>query len=246
MVACAEHGDQEGIEDVILGKRRHQYEAELRTNARNYDVWFDYVRLEEQYGDLEKVRDTYERAIANLPPAKEKKFWRRYIYLWINYALFEELEAGDPAKTREVYQQCLRVVPHSKFSFTSLWTMFAQFEVRQKNLDAARRIFGNAIGRAPKAKVFDEYISLELQLGNMDRCRAIYEKYLQFDPSAVSAWVKFTELEHSLGELERARALFELAVGQPLLDMPELLWKSYIDFEIAEEEYERVRALYGR
>jgi len=58
--------------------------------------------------------------------------------------------------------------------------------------------------------------------------------------------VKYTELEHSLGELERARALFELAAGQPLLDMPELLWKSYIDFEIAEEEYDRVRVLYGR
>ena len=241
-----QHGDQEGIEDVILGKRRHQYEAELQKNPRNYDVWFDYVRLEEQYGDLERVRDTYERAIANLPPAKEKKFWRRYIYLWINYALFEELEAEDMAKTREVYEQCLRVVPHSKFSFSRIWTMFASFEVRANNIAAARSVFGNAIGRVPKPKIFEGYINLELQLGNMDRCRAIYEKYLQYDPSAVGAWVKYTELEHSLGELERARALFELAVGQPLLDMPELLWKSYIDFEIAEEEYDNVRALYGR
>ena len=35
----------------------------------------------------------YERAIANIPPAPEKRYWQRYIYLWINYALFEELEA---------------------------------------------------------------------------------------------------------------------------------------------------------
>ena len=54
--------------------------------------------------------------------------------------------------------------------------MFAQFEVRCKNIDAARSIFGNAIGRAPKAKIFDAYITLEMQLGNMERCRAIYEK----------------------------------------------------------------------
>lgn len=37
----------------------------------------------------------YERAISNIPPIAEKRFWRRYIYLWINYALFEELEAQD-------------------------------------------------------------------------------------------------------------------------------------------------------
>lgn len=28
-----------------------------------------------------------------------------------------------------------------------------------------------------------------------------------------------------------ARAIYELAVGQPLLDMPEVLWKAFIDFE---------------
>ena len=37
-----------------------------------------------------------------------------------------------------------------------------------------------------------------------------------------------------------------IAVGQSLLDMPELLWKAYIDFEIAEEEFDNVRALYAR
>jgi hypothetical protein len=30
------------------------------------------------------------------------------------------------------------------------------------------------------------------------------------------------------------RALYELAIAQPLLDMPELLWKGYIDFEISQ------------
>jgi hypothetical protein len=43
---------------------------------------------------------------------------------------------------------------------------------------------------------------------------------------------QFAELESQLGEVSRARALYELAVGQPLLDMPEALWKGYIDFEI--------------
>ena len=66
---------------------------EIKINPKNYDVWFDYARLEETNGDIDKVREVYERSIANIPPATEKKFWRRYIYLWINYALFEELQA---------------------------------------------------------------------------------------------------------------------------------------------------------
>ncbi len=78
------------------------------------------------------------------------------------------------------------------------------------------------------------------------RCRTLYEKFLLFNPSNCTAWCKFAELEASLNEAERSRALYELAIQQPVLDMPELLWKAYIDFEIAQGERERARALYER
>ena len=48
--------------------------------------------------------------------------------------------------------------------------------MRQKNLDGARAILGRAIGVVHTDKIFKGYIELELQLGNMDRCRIIYEK----------------------------------------------------------------------
>ena len=37
--------------------------------------------------------------------------------------------------------------------------------------------------------------------------------------------LRFADLERSLGEAERARAVYELAIAQPVLDMPEVLWK---------------------
>lgn len=49
-----------------------------------------------------------------------------------------------------------------------------------------------------------------------------------------------------MGDEERARAIYELAVGQNVLDMPEVLWKAYIDFEAGQEEYDRARKLYQR
>jgi len=56
----------------------------------------------------------------------------------------------------------------------------------------------------------------------MDRCRKLYEKYLQTYPENCSAWVKYATLETSLQEVERARHIYELGVNQQVLDMPEV------------------------
>uniref|UniRef100_A0A3Q0S498 Crooked neck-like protein 1 n=1 Tax=Amphilophus citrinellus TaxID=61819 RepID=A0A3Q0S498_AMPCI len=238
-------GDRRGIEDVIVSKRRFQYEEEVKANPHNYDAWFDYLRLVESDADPDTVREVYERAIANMPPIQEKRHWRRYIYLWINYALYEELEVKDPERTRQVYQACLELIPHKKFTFAKIWLLFAQFEIRQKSLQAEAAL-GTAIGKCPKNKLLKGYIELELQLREFDRCRKLYEKYLEFTPENCTTWIKFAELETILGDTDRARAIFELAIGQPRLDMPEVLWKSYIDFEIEQEEFENTRNLYKR
>ena len=239
-------GDRAGIEDVIISKRKFQYEEEVKANPMNYDAWFDYIRLVEAESMQEDVREVYERAIANVPPSQEKRFWRRYIYLWIYYALYEELVAKDVDRTRQVFEACLDIIPHRRFTFAKVWVMYAHFEVRQKNISGARKALGTAIGKCPKPKLFKSYIELELQLREFDRCRKLYEKFLEYNVANSSAWVKFSELETILGDVERARAIFELAVNQPLMDMPELLWKSYIDFETEQEEFGKCRALFER
>ena len=70
----------------------------------------------------------YERAVFNMPPAPQKTLWQRYIYLWINYALYEELVTHD-LRTREVWKACLQVLPHSQFTFAKVWVYAAHFEV---------------------------------------------------------------------------------------------------------------------
>jgi tetratricopeptide (TPR) repeat protein len=107
----------------------------------------------------------YERAVTNLPPGNEKRYWQRYIYLWIKYALWEELEAGEPDRAREVYRTCLKLIPHQQFTFGKVWVMAAQLEVRERRLDAARKILGMAVGLAPKDKTFKAYIEMEFTMG---------------------------------------------------------------------------------
>ena len=239
-------GDREGVEDVILSKRRVQYEEQIKENPKNYDVWIDYARLEEVSGDTERVQDVYERAIAQMPPTQEKRHWRRYIYLWVFYALWEEMDNKDADRARQIYQECLKLIPHRKFTFAKIWIMKGQFEIRQMQVQSARKTLGQAIGMCPKDRLFKGYIELELKLFEFTRCRTLYEKQIEWNPANCQAWIKFAELERGLDDDERARAIFELAVEQPILDMPELLWKSYIDFEEEEGEYDRTRQLYER
>ena len=157
---------------------------ELKASPTNYDVWFDYLRLEEANGVPTTIRDVYERAIAVIPPAKEKRLWRRYIFLWVNYALYEEIDAEvrrrrarapdrapdrvahrgcvatledaapvrqDIERARKVYLTVLNLVPHKVFTFAKLWLLYAHFEVRQHNVDAARKALGRAIGTSNAA-----------------------------------------------------------------------------------------------
>jgi hypothetical protein len=70
--------------------------------------------------------------------------------------------------------------------------------------------------------------------------------YYYFKMSYFILLLKFAELEALLGDGERARAIYELAINQPRLDMPELLWKAYIDFEVNQEQTENARQLYER
>ena len=49
---------------------------------------------------------------------------------------------------------------------------------------------GNAIGKCPKDKVFKGYIELELQLREFDRCRILYQKFLEFNPENCTTWMK--------------------------------------------------------
>ena len=40
-----------------------------------------------------------------------------YIYLWIYYALYVELELEDADRAREVYKKCIQTIPHKSFTF---------------------------------------------------------------------------------------------------------------------------------
>jgi len=240
------YGDRQGIEGVILTKQRNEYKKRLDADEHDYDSWFEWAKLEAEHGNELEVRDVYEQAISKIPPSDQKEHWRRYIYLWIYYAVFEELNMKDLGRASQVYEACLSVIPHKKFSFAKIWVYAAKLYIRRKDLTTARKLMGKAIGLCGKEKIYTEYIEMELALGEIDRCRKLYEKYVTQMPYNCKAWCRYADLEKSVGESERCRAIYELAISREILDMPDMLWKGYIDFEIEEGESEKARELYNR
>jgi crooked neck len=66
-------------------------------------------------------------------------------------------------------------------------------------------IYSIVLGMCGKDNIFKGYIELELQLGEVDRCRNIYSKYIAHSPHCCLAWIAFAQLELNVGEAIRAR-----------------------------------------
>jgi crooked neck len=90
-----------------------------------------------------------------------------------------------------VFEKILSLIPHETFTFAKVWIIYANFLVRGLVLQRARKVFGMALGKCPRPKIFKAYAELELNLGEMDRCRTIYEKFVSTFGANTSAWIEY-------------------------------------------------------
>lgn len=52
---------------------------------------------------------------------------------------------------------------------------------------------GMALGICPKDKLFRGYIDLEIQLREFDRCRILYQKFLEFGSENCVTWMRVSK-----------------------------------------------------
>lgn len=74
----------------------------------------------------------------------------------------------------------------------------------------------------PRRKLYKEYIEMEMNLREFDRCRTLYEKFLRHFEYESQVWRDYAKLENMLGETDRARGILELGIQQEDLDIPEV------------------------
>lgn len=238
-------------------KRKLTYFLNIESNPRDVDSWWLLLDLLEgteliEYMELSISRET-------VPQDNTKTLtWCRYIYLWIKYAFYQEFVIKDVDRTREIWNDCLKVIP-SGFTFGKIWILLAEFEIRNSDdgVDKARKVLGRAIGtlKEPKNKIFKYYIKLEKRLGEYDRVRKIYQKWLELSltsgkSQSVEILLDFIDFEKELQEYERCESLFylglELAQNELVsrsLNPFDYLYVSFIEYYKELFEYDKARAL---
>ncbi|CAI4035048.1 hypothetical protein SMKI_12G1860 [Saccharomyces mikatae IFO 1815] len=243
-------GNINSIEETISYKRKMDYETTLTRNVYDYDTWWLYLDLIlESFPD--QIMQSFEKAIVDSRPKVLSKtlHWKRYIYLWMRYICYVELELEDSLLEDELFQRLINtIIPHEHFTFSKVWIMYAKFLIRHDDITKARKILGKAIGSCPRAKIFKGYIELEVKLKEFDRVRKIYEKFIEFRPSDLQIWSQYAELEENLGDWDRVRGIYTIALDENFQfltreDKIELLQK-YITFETESQEFEKARKLY--
>lgn len=244
-------GDSESIEHSVIQRRRRRYEEDLQQTPNDYDTRWLYLDLI-QTNFKSEMLDCLEESVSNTQPrdATKTSAWKRYIYLWVRYLVYVELEVQNIDLCRRLYQRLIDLIPHRKFTFSKVWFMYSQFELRNGELTSTRKIMGNALGICPKPKTFKLYINMEIKLKEFDRVRKLYEKFIEYDPSNMNSWIAYAELEVNLGDYERAIGIYELSLMPDIAplshDSRMTLMQKYIDYVTDEEEFGKARELYER
>ena len=261
------YGDKDTIESSIMIKRKLKYEEEVSRVPQDYDSWWSYIGILQQEDNNEATRETFERAVKIiLTDSFKSTVWRRYIYIWIKYAFWEEFTVGSINNARNIWNRVLKVIPHKNFTFAKIWISFAQFEIRndpENGLANARKILGRSIGQSsnikPKRKLFKLYIGLEQKLGEWDRVRKLYEKWLEIsligenNISTINTLLTYIDFEKNIQEHQRCISLFELGVQLveddkifTKADSLEYILMRFIDYYKDEMRYAEARLLYRK
>ncbi|KAJ9104822.1 hypothetical protein QFC19_003780 [Naganishia cerealis] len=258
-----EYGNHDTIEKSIRLKRRAEYEQEIKTDPHNYDSWWaliDILKEENKTGD---IKETYEKFMNTSPTTDDGKtvYWRRFVLLGIRYALWTEFDVEDVEEARSVWNRLLQAIPHKQFTFSKVWIGVAEFELRNSPEDGllrARKVLGRSIGLTSsraKPKLFRFYIELERKLGEWDRARKLFEKWIETESSngVQNIWLvvkQYVAFEEANREHERCRSLFEfmldLTTRENDVKLKGTVWNLYIEFEKDLFNYSLARDLYER
>lgn len=222
-------GDKTSIEASVLEKRKAKYLADVTNDPTNYDSWWSYISILVQENKTEEVRDLFQKIATLHQPHDEYKSdkWRKYIMIWMRYALWEEFDNRDIDEARRIWNDSVKLLASaSKNTFTSgkLWIAFAKFELRsdpENGLVKARKVLGRALGHmnkcGPKTNVLRYYIELEKTLCEWDRVRSIYQKWVElallFGADCTSVFKEYLHFELSLEEDARCEALLDTAMN---------------------------------
>lgn len=179
--------DQNDVESDLFIQSKLNYEHLLKEYEYDSDLWLKYINICQFNNDLNTVKTLFKKSITYIPNDNSKTIkWKRYIFLWIKYALWEEFTNKDIMAAKKVWDDCLTLLKKKKITFGKIWIHIAQFHLRndgENGLMLFRKILGTQIGQSNtfglKNSIFKYYINFEKKIGEFDRVRKLYRKWIE-------------------------------------------------------------------
>ncbi|KAL7067464.1 hypothetical protein ACR3K2_21050 [Cryptosporidium serpentis] len=245
-----------------INEKSDMYMEAIKGNPLDYDTWFDYGIFATHYLDSNSILQLSKELIENPPPVNDAFVWEKFMYSCLLFANYLERSQNlDGAK--EIFEKLVKwvggTVMRKKMSYIDeeriksseivlsvIYRYYAEFYIRQLDLQKARTILGQGLGKTSSPDLFRYYIDMEYKLGNLDRCRILYTKFIESNPLSAKIWSDFMEFEYKLEELDRAMKIAESGIAMPELDAPEILWKAYINILLEKKNLEKAKSIYER
>lgn len=215
--------DSEDIEVYILEKRRVGYEEKLAKNPRDYETWWTYLNLLVDSNLVVKkddISEAFQKSVANIPSTLKQSEWIQFWYLNLRYCLYLEWEVKDVYKARDKYEELVKIIPHKDVSVVQFWIKYAEFELRNFDLAAMRKVLGQAIGLTRFEEIVEHYIEIEKRLKYFDRARRLYDKLVELNPGNWRYWAEYFNFEMGLGNEARAYSIVEVSVFERFVNVP--------------------------
>lgn len=231
----------------------------LMASPNSSYIWIQFMAYYLNFGELEKSRETAERALSviNYREVKEKhNIWMAYLNLENKFgsndslkqvfsraitmnepkhmylALANIYEKSDKMdKAVELYEEMVK-----KFKTScKVWVQYGLYYFHQKELKIARECLQRSLKVLPRRKhlkITLKFARFEFKFGDPEVGRTIFEGLISNNPKRTDIWSVYIDLEVSLEEIQNGRRLYERATNLNLSSKKmKFLFKRYLDFE---------------
>ena len=141
-----------------------------------YDIWLLYINLFMQVysNKVERIRDLLESVISTCPKDKVKIFY----YIYANY----EEENGFISNIIKLLEKCIHEIP--KDDKVEVFSVLISKAAKYLGITKTREEFSKALELLDQDNIMDiglKYISMEKNLGEIERARSIFNYLSQFN-----------------------------------------------------------------
>lgn len=168
-------------------------------------VYLDKFMARYEGTKLERLRDLFEQAVAQVPPEDAAEFY-------VKFAKAEEA-FGLARHAMAVYDRATRAVPES--SRLDMYRLYIKKIEQHFGITKTRPAYERAISELNDDMTRDiciDYAEMERKLGEIDRARAILQHGSQFaDPRrAPTYWIRWREFEEAHGNEDTFRDMLRV------------------------------------